>query len=479
MGVTKEANGSEAVFWSIERVLGALADRVCSSEELTALHLARIEAWNPKLHAYLTISETALAQAKAIDVLRANSSQPLGPLAGVPISIKDLLDTDDMPTTYGSRHFQSHRPGISANVVQRLRAAGAIILGKTNLHEYAYGTTSENSHYGDSRNPWNRAKITGGSSGGSASSVASGLAMASIGTDTGGSIRIPAALCGIVGLKPTYGRVSKSGVFPLAHSLDHVGPMTRTVRDAALLLDIISGYDANDRDSVLRSYRPIWSPGTARQYTPRPIRVGIPRQFFFDKCHPGILQTVLAALRVMETNLIETVEVDIPYIDEVPALQNVIISAEALDIHAVRLEQSPQLYGDDVRHRLESSREVSGKDYVHAMRVRELFRDAVSDLFDQVDVFLTPTTPLIATDIGQTKAPMGATEIAIRPHLTRYTNPWNFSGLPALSIPCGTTSGLPVGLQVVGAPWTERKILHIAEAMERVFQWTASAPGYV
>jgi aspartyl-tRNA(Asn)/glutamyl-tRNA(Gln) amidotransferase subunit A len=454
--------------WSLEETIDALKKNDCSAKELTDEFLQRILQHNPTLHAYITLSGLARDNAGQIDRLRKTGVMPLaslGPLAGVPISIKDLLDTKDMVTTYGSRHFQNYVPTEDASVVQTLRNAGAIIIGKTNLHEYAYGTTNENPHYGKALNPWNRAKITGGSSGGSAASISAGLAVASIGTDTGGSIRIPAALTGVVGLKPTYGLISKSGVFPLADSLDHVGPITKTVRDAGILLNLLTPCQSEKTDYLSGKFT-------------RPIRVGIPRQFFFEKCHPGVLQTVLAGLRVLESSIIQTIDLDIPNIESVPEAQGIILSAEALYVHEQRLETEPNQFGNDVRRRLESSKSISASNYVKAAHFKHEFRIGVSELFDIVDVIVTPTTPLLATDVGQTKAPLGIQEVPVGRYLTRYTNPWNFSGLPAISIPCGTSSGLPVGMQLVAAPFHERKLLAIAAQFEEVFQWTSTAPDY-
>lgn len=454
--------------WSLEETIDALKKNVCSAAELTNMYLQRINQHNPTLHAYITLSERALESAGHIDSNRKADTGLLsraGSLDGVPISIKDLLDTKDMITTYGGRHFQNHAPAMDATAVQMLRNAGAIIIGKTNLHEYAYGTTNENPHYGKTLNPWNRAKIPGGSSGGSAVSVSAGLAVASIGTDTGGSIRIPAALTGVVGLKPTYGLISNHGVFPLAESLDHVGPITKTVRDAGILLNLLTSGQSEKVDYLEGKFT-------------RPIRVGIPRQFFFDKCHPGVMQTVLAGLRVLESSIIHTIDLDIPNIESVPDAQGVILTAEALFVHEQRLATHPDWFGNDVRHRLESSKTVPASEYVKAMHFKHQFRIAVSRLFDIVDVIVTPTTPLLATDVGQTKAPLGVQEVPVGRYLTRYTNPWNFSGLPAISIPCGISSGLPVGMQLVAAPFHERKLLAIAAQFEEVFNWTSTAPDY-
>lgn len=280
--------------WSLEETIEALKNKQCSTKELTQALLNRISQHNPTLHAYITVSDDALRNAERIDEIRMKNPESLGSLQGAPLSLKDLFDTPGTLTTYGGGHFKHHLPSEPATVVQKLKSADAVIIGKTNLHEYAYGTTNANPHYGKTLNPWNRAKIPGGSSGGSAVTVSAGLAIGSLGTDTGGSIRIPAALTGVVGLKPTFGLVSKWGVFPLAYSLDHVGPITKTVRDAAILLGLLAGYDAKDPTSAVSEFNNYLSGSVTR-----PIRVGVPRQFFFDKCHPGVSHTVSAGLRVL------------------------------------------------------------------------------------------------------------------------------------------------------------------------------------
>ena len=459
--------------WSLEETIQALKKKTCSSKELVEAYLQRINQHDPTLRAFITVSKNAFNEAQQIDERRFKRKETVGELAGIPIAVKDLLDTRDMTTTYGGRHFEHNTPTHDATVVQKLKTEDTIIIGKTNLHEYAYGTTNENPHYGKTVNPWNKAKIPGGSSGGSAVSVSAGLAVAAIGTDTGGSIRIPAALTGIVGLKPTYGLVSTFGVFPLAHSLDHAGPLTRTVRDAGILLNILTGYEGSSPSSIPLEKADY----LGGRFTP-PIRVGIPRQFFFDKCHPGVLQTVLAGLRVLESSMIQTVELDVPNIDSVPEAQNIILSSEALAIHENRLRGHKELFGEDVRGRLESSKTITASEYIKAIQFKRQFQKEVSQLFDEVDVIVTPTVPLLATDVGQTKAPLGVQEVPVGRHLTRYTNPWNFSGLPAISIPCGLSSGLPVGMQIIAAPFHEKKLLAIAEQFEQVFRWTSIAPDY-
>jgi len=458
--------------WTIEQTITKLSQRECSAVELTQHFLKRIERHNPLLRAFIYVdAEHALEQAQTIDDKRAQM-QALGPLAGVPIAVKDLFSVMNQPTTYGGQHAMTALAKSSAAVIVRLQQADAIIIGKTNLHEYAYGTTNENPHFGTSRNPWNRNKITGGSSGGSSIAVVAGLASAALGTDTGGSIRIPAALTGHVGLKPTYDLVSRSGVFPLAPSLDHVGPMTKNCADASLLLQVMAGADGDA--SSTSGYR--YSIVKPKQ----PYRIGIPKRFFYDRCQQRVMQVIQSTLQKLERHSqFSFVEVDMPLIDSVPDMQNYTISCEAYAIHSEWISESPNLYGQDVRERLLQAAEVPGYKYVMAQTFREKFRQSVAHLFKNIDVLLTPTTPLVATDIGQPTFQVRSQQLVVKAHLTRYTNPWNLSGLPALSLPCGMSSdGLPVGLQLIAPQFEEQKLLSVGQAIEDELQWTVIAPDY-
>ncbi|MBX6352242.1 MAG: amidase [Thermoflavifilum sp.] len=459
--------------WDIRRTQQAYESGETSAEEVTRWFLERIRRYDPDLGAFVAVNEHAVEEARRIDEAR-KRGDAVGPLAGIVVAIKDLLDTAGLRTGYGGWHFRDHVPSADATVVRRLKAAGAIVIGKTNLHEYAYGTTTENPHYGTSRNPWDRGRIAGGSSGGSAVAVAAGLCCAAIGTDTGGSIRIPAAVCGHVGLKPTYGRVSKAGVFPLASSLDHVGPMTRTVADAALLLQVMAGPDPAD---------PTTATVPVPEYDPTPasgeVRVGVPRQFFFEQCNPAVRDVVRTTLERLQALGFRVVEVDIPDIDQVPAMQQATIASEALAVHEERLRETPERFGEDVRTRLASGTEIRGVDYVRAQAFRQGFRAKVMEILSQVDVIATPTTPITATPIGAAYTEVEGRSVHVRGHLTRYTNPWNLSGLPAITLPCGLTpDGLPVGLQLVGPAWGERKLLRVAARVEEITPWQPVAPAY-
>ncbi|MCL6453014.1 MAG: amidase [Alicyclobacillus sp.] len=476
--------------WSIAQTRRALMARELSAVELVTWYLQRIRQTQATLGAFIWVDEEgAVQQAQSIDASIARGSS-LPPLAGIPLAVKDLFDIAGMPSTYGGRHFVHHRPAATATAVARLVQAGAIVIGKANLHEYAFGTSGENPHFGNAHNPWNRHKITGGSSSGTAAAIVAGLAVAGLGTDTGGSIRIPASLTGHVGFKPTYGLVSKYGVFPLAPSLDHVGPMAKSVADAALLLHVMAGYDPLDPASIRTPCRTLnlpdgdaARPGRASADPSRPLRgwrLGLPRQFFFERCHNSVLHVVQSVLQELERAGVEMVEVDIPGVQDVPALQNALLTAEAADVHRHRMDQLDE-FGEDVRQRLESAAGIPGADVVRAYAFQRKFRAAATRVFEteRIDAVVTPTTALAATDIGQSKTHIRAIEVPVRSHLTRYTNPWNFSGLPAISIPCGhTQDDLPVGLQLVGAPFADAKLLKMASQMEAHIGWNPIAPLY-
>lgn len=457
---------------TVLQALTLLERREISAEELTTKYLRQSHQYNPTLHAYIHIDEAALVRAREIDRRRA-TGESLGRLAGVPIAMKDLIDTKLLPTTYGGRHYKNHYPQHSAFVVERLEAEGAIIIGKTNLHEYAYGVTNENPHFGTARNPWNPKHVTGGSSGGNSSALMAGLAVGAVGTDTGGSIRIPAALCGHVGLKPTYGRVSRSGVFPLSPTLDHVGPMTKTARDAALFLDVMAGHDRADDSSSTRPVPALTDLGSLGE-----IRIGVPSNFFFETCNPEISAAIQKRIDELPGPK-KVIPIFIPMMDELPQMQNIIISSEARHVHEELLHTEEELYGEDVLSRLKLADDVRGYEYVQALDYRKRFIQQMTDVFLNVDVIITPTTPIFAPTIGQSTITIEGEELPVRPQLTRYTNPWNFSGLPAITIPCGVgENGLPIGMQIVACQFGEAKLLQVAYAFEDMFQFPTIAPRY-
>ncbi len=430
-----------------------------SPVELTRACLDRIERLNPELNAFITVSaESALAEARAAEseLLRGNWR---GPLHGIPIAIKDLIDTAGIRTTAASALYQDRVPNEDAEVVLRLRQAGAVILGKNNLHEFAYGGSSLVSFYGDVHNPRNPAHIAGGSSGGSAAAVAAGLCYAAIGTDTAGSIREPAALCGCVGFKPTYGRVSARGVIPLSWSLDHIGPLAATVGDAALVLQAIAGYDALDPCSV---DVPASDYISALREDTKTLRVGIPRGHFFDDLDDEVRAGVEEALAVIGTFVKEVRDIRI----DVPSDRTVQL-AEAFAFHAENVVSTPESYQPETLRRIRNGENISAAEYIHRRRELGLERRRAPDFFAQVDLLVTPTTPIPAPAIADLKKipeSMRPAELI----LLRNTRPFNVWGLPAISVPCGfTKTGLPIGLQIAGPPWREDLVLQLAHAYQQ------------
>jgi aspartyl-tRNA(Asn)/glutamyl-tRNA(Gln) amidotransferase subunit A len=425
--------------------------------------LEKIEKLNPALNAFITVTaDSALAQARAAEDEIAHGNWR-GPLHGVPIALKDLIDTAGVRTTAGSALFKDRVPTEDAEIVRRLQEAGAVILGKNNLHEFAYGGSSLVSHFGDVHNPWNIAHIAGGSSGGSAAAVAAGLCYAAIGTDTAGSIREPAALCGCVGLKPTYGRVSSRGVIPLSLSLDHVGPLTAMVADAAVVLQAIAGYDAAD---VTTSDVPVPDYVSAVSESPKSLRVGVPRAYFYDDLDAEVAAAMEHALAGIKTLVAEVKEVTL----NVPTDRS-LQSAESYAYHADYVARSPEVYQPETLRRIRSGANVSAADYIQRRREMDEARRSICDAFTDVDVLVTPTMPMPAPRIDELKKDPNA----LRPaelRLLRNTRPFNVWGLPAISIPCGfTQSGLPIGLQIAGPHWREEVVLRLAQAYEQATAW--------
>jgi aspartyl-tRNA(Asn)/glutamyl-tRNA(Gln) amidotransferase subunit A len=440
-----------------------------SSVELTRACLDRIEKLNPTLNAFITVmAESALAEAKAAEI-EISRGEWRGPLHGIPIALKDLIDTAGTRTTAASKLYQSRVPSEDAEVVRRLREAGAVILGKNNLHEFAYGGSSLISFFGDVHNPRNGAHIAGGSSGGSAAAVAAGLCYAAIGTDTAGSIREPAALCGCVGIKPTYGRVSTRGVIPLSWSLDHVGPFTATVGDAAVVLQAIAGYDAHDVNSAeVAAADYVSAASSTLGGGAKKLRVGIPRAYFYDDLDDEVGAAVDKALGVIKTLVAEIREVQI----EIPT-DRVVQNAESYAIHTENIARTPELYQPETLRRIRFGENISATEYIRSRQELERERRRAHEFFADVDLLVTPTTPIPAPAIADLKKDPEA----LRPAelvLLRNTRPFNVWGLPAISVPCGfTRSGLPIGLQIAGPRWREDLVLRLAQAYESAVNFSA------
>ncbi len=443
----------------------ALRRREVSSVELTLDCLARIEKWNPELNAFITVtSDLALKQARKADAELAGGMDR-GPLHGIPIAHKDLFCTQGTRTTGGSKTFAGFVPEFDATVVERLETAGAVMVGKTNLHEHAYGITSENPHYGAVRNPWDPQRSAGGSSGGSAVAVATGMALAATGTDTGGSIRVPASWCGIAGLKPTFGRVSRHGVLPLGYTLDHPGPIAQTVRDAALLFEAMAGHDPRDPSSVDRPV-PRCLPEEG-ELSLRGVRIGLPRNFYFDRIDKDVDSAVYFAGYTAEDLGAELIRVQVPDGEQLNTLAHLTLLAEAAAVHEPYLRKRRSSYGEDVRTLLDMGRLVPAVDYLPAQRLRKRILGVYLDILKRIDALLLPATPMTAPLIGQKQVEIRGEAEDTRLAATRLLRGFNLLGLPVLSLPVGFSSaGLPIGCQLVGRPWEEPLLLRIGAALE-------------
>lgn len=437
-----------------------------SPVELVEATLRRIEAIDPTIRAYIRVTgDEAMEQARQLE-REATEGRVRGPLHGIPVAVKDALQTKGVPTTAGSKVLEHWIPDEDAEAVSRLKRAGAVIVGKANLHEFAMGATTENPFYGTTRNPWDIGKIAGGSSGGSGAALAAGLCFGALGTDTAGSIRLPAAVNGIVGLKPTYGRVSKHGCVPFSWSLDHVGPMAKTVGDAALMLQALAGYDPKDAASLRRPV-PVYLerlPETLEGYT-----FAICKEYFFEGVDAEIERAVDDALRRLESLGARIVEIVVPGLADAQWAARIIAQAEGYAFHRPMLEKASEWYSDDVKFRLEFGRSVSAADYLRAQRLRRAFIGDTLLAMKDADALLSPMNHNPPFEIGSVSP-----EQAIHNMFRLAKAPLaNFLGFPALSVPCGfTESGLPIGLQWIGKPFAENRLLLAGGLYERSERWT-------
>ncbi|NJL01924.1 MAG: AtzE family amidohydrolase [Spirulinaceae cyanobacterium SM2_1_0] len=445
---------ASAIAASIQR------QEVSATRILTAV-IAAIDADDADLNCFTTrLTDTARAEAAAIDRAQAEN-QILGDLAGVPFAVKDLFDISGIPTLAGSKINRENPPATTdATAVARLRQAGAVLVGALNMDEYAYGFTTENHHYGATRNPRDRDRIAGGSSGGSAAAVAAGLVPLALGTDTNGSVRVPAALCGIFGLKPTYGRISRAGVTLFASSFDHVGLFARSVRDTALAFDLLQGADPRDPVCTTRvpePTRPPLAPDIAG------LRIATAAGYFQQGGQPEVfqaVQTVASALGATQT-------VTIPEAARARAAAYLITASEGSSQHLARLQTRPQDFDPATRDRFLAGALIPAPWYVRAQRFRRWYRDRLRDIFQTCDILLAPTTPWPATLIGQESITIDGNEILIRPNLGRFTQPLSFVGLPIISVPLHRPGHLPLGVQLIAAPYQEAKLLRVAAYLEQ------------
>lgn len=446
--------------------LELLRGKKISSQELAEACYRQIERLNQKLNAFITVIDLQAALNAQLPVGNGSSSNAL---RGIPLAVKDLFDTAGIRTTAGSKFFAENIPPEDAFVVEKLKQAGGLILGKTNTHEIALGVTGNNPHYGTARNPWDTTRIPGGSSSGSAIAVATGMALGALGTDTGGSIRIPASLCGIVGFKPTFGRVSVRGVFPLSWNLDHVGPLTKCVKDAAVILQVISLYDPMDPSSI-KMLAGDYLSHLLDDVTGRKIALGLGD--YMESADPEVLSAVRESVPVFESVGCKVQEVNMDWLREAALANKTMIQSDGAAVHRDRLREHPEMFGEDIRRRLEDGANTTSTEYILARRTQTEIRKRFEQFFESYDFLITPTTPIPAPTIE------GHDAVEQAGRLTRFTAPFNLAGLPALSLPCGfTKEGLPIGLQIISRAWADAKVLNAGYAFEQATEWHNRVPS--
>lgn len=460
---------------SIAELGELIKQRKISPVELTQAYFNNIRRFNSTINAFVTLTEeSAMAEAEQAEADLAKGRYR-GPLHGIPIAHKDIYCTDGVLTTCCSKVLADFIPDYDATVVKQWKQAGTIMLGKLNTHEFAYGTRNTSSSYGPVRNPWDISRHTGGSSGGSAAAVLLAMCAGATGSDSGGSIRMPAAACGITGLKPTFGLGSRHGVFPLMWTMDHPGPMGRTVLDCALMLQPMAGYDADDPTTAVRKY-PDFAAGIARGV--QGLRVGVARRYFYDYADPEIEAAVLNAVKVLKQLGAILVDVDIEHIEHAGTASGVLHFAEAAAYHDDTYTSSPDLFTPETRRNLELGNYILAKDYLHAQRYRRLLGLSFQKVFREVDIIATPTIPLVASKIEEETVNLRGVLRSVHLSMLHNTEPCDLTGLPALSLPCGFSSGqLPIGLQLIGRPFEESLILRAGYAFEQATDWHKQRPA--
>jgi len=457
---------------------GDLSKLVQSKEispvEIIEAHLTRIDATEPVLNSFITLLADQARKSARQAEKDIQAGRYKGPLHGIPVALKDLYNTGGVRTTSGSRIFDTFIPTEDCTVAGKFHQAGAILLGKLNMHQFAYGPTGENPDYGHMHNPWNPDMVTGGSSGGSGSAAAAGQCTITTGSDTGGSIRIPAALCGIVGLKPTYGLVSRYGLSALSWSLDHPGPMTRTVEDTAITMNVIAGHDPKDVASAKVDIPDYTSALTGDV---KGLRIGIVKEYFEVPLDPQVRKAVMDAISLLESMGAEIKEVSYPMFNQSQAISSTVLMAEATAYHRDLLEKDGHQLYEPVRQRLEAGLFISAAEYLRAQQARSIFDQQGRRLLDEVDLLAGPTEPVTAPEILASKVMAGEQEVGVVGALTQYTRPYNINGFPAISVPCGFSDDeMPIGLQLAGRPFDELTVLRAAHAYEQANDWHTRRP---
>ena len=464
----------ELCYLSAGQLSRLIRDRQVSPVEVIDAHLARIEATEPVLNSFITLlpDHARAAARRAESQIQAGNYR--GPLHGIPVGLKDLFNTAGVRTTSGSRLFDTYTPAEDCTVAAKFQQAGAILLGKLNMHQFAYGPTGENFDYGHMHNPWNPDLVTGGSSGGSGSAASAGQCTITMGSDTGGSVRIPSALCGIVGHKPTYGLVSRAGLTPLSWRLDHPGPMVRTVEDAALTLNAIAGHDPQDAATTTRPV-PDYTAGLTDGV--RGLRIGVVREYFDAPLDAEVAAAVGAALEQLAELGAEVTEVSFPMFAEAQAISGTILMAEAAAYHRELLAKDGDKLTPSVRLRLEAGLFVTAADYLKAQQARARFNHEMAQLFQDVDLLAGPTEPVTAPPILAESVDINGQMVGTTGALTQYTRPYNISGSPALTVPCGfSAAGMPIALQLAGRPFEDATVLQAGHAYEQATDWHQRRP---
>ena len=433
--------------------------------EITKNLLSRIHKEDKNINSFISIlNHNALREAKKAEKEILNNNIK-GPLHGIPIGIKDNIFTKNITTTMGSQVYKNYIPDINATVVEKLKKSGAIIIGKLNTHELAYGGTGDKSFLGAVKNPYDFTKISGGSSGGSAAAVASSLCYGSLGTDTGGSIRIPASFCGVIGMKPTFGRVSKHGVHPLCWSMDHIGPMTKTVSDNAILMNAISGYDRKDPYSVKKEKEDFTR--FIKQDISNSV-IGIPSSYYFDNIDRVVLNKVKEAIKIFQGLGAKIRTVDIPSIQKISYARKIIFKIEAYAVNKNIVKKYGDLLDKEVKSNLLAGESIKGHEYAHANMIKYHAIQEFNKAFNHVDIILTPTVPVLPTKIGSRDINLNNSSENINNIIGNFTGPTNLCGLPSMSLPCGfSNSGLPIGLQLIGEPFSESVLYKFGYAFEQ------------
>ena len=464
----------ELCYMSAGELSRLIRDRQVSPVEVIDAHLARIEATEPTLNSFITLLPDHAREAARRAEAQIQAGNYRGPLHGIPVGLKDLFNTAGVRTTSGSRILDNFVPTEDCTVAARFQQAGAILLGKLNMHQFAYGPTGENFDYGHMHNPWNPELVTGGSSGGSGSAAAAGQCTITMGSDTGGSVRIPAALCGIVGLKPTYGLVSRAGLTPLSWRLDHPGPMVRTVEDAAISMNAIAGHDPADPATTTRTIPDYTAALTG---SVEGLRIGIVREYFEAPLDSEVETAVRAAIAQLSELGATVTEVSLPMFADAQAISGTILMSEAAAYHRDLLAKDGDKLTPSVRLRLEAGLFVTAADYLKAQQARSRFNYEMSQLFQEVDLLAGPSEPITAPPILAAEVPIGDRTVGTVGALTQYTRPYNISGTPAISVPCGfSQAGMPMGLQLAGRAFEDATVLRAAHAYEQSTDWHRQRP---